>query len=144
MATTLTRWQPFAELSELRGHFDRLLSDIGDGGRGWIPAIDVSRDEDTLRIRADVPGIKPDEIHVDVSGDVLTISGEHEERHEEKGEQFVRRERRYGAFSRAIALPTGTDPQKIQARSHDGVLEIAVPLPTASAPTSVTITPEAA
>lgn len=145
MAHTMTRWQPFAEFGELRSRMDRLFADLADGGHGeWTPAIDVAKDEGKLRIRADVPGIKPEEIRIEIADDVLTISGEHEEEKETKDEHYVRRERRYGSFSRSIALPSGIDPEQINAKSHDGVLEIDVPLPSEKKPTTVSITPEAA
>jgi HSP20 family protein len=140
MAQTITRWQPFADLAELRSRFDRMFADLTDGGDGaWTPAIDVVRTDDALTIRAEVPGIKPEEIAVDVADDVLTISGRHEEEHETREAHYVRRERRLGAFSRAIALPAGIDPSAIRARSHHGVLEITVPLPARAERTTVRI-----
>ena len=116
MARTITRWEPFAELAEMRSRFDRLLSELADGeGREWTPAIDMVRDNGNLVLRANVPGIKPEEIEIKVENDVLTISGEHEETTEETDKTFVRRERRYGAFSRSMPLPEGVDPKKIDA-----------------------------
>ena len=82
-----------------------------------------------LVVRANVPGIKPEEIEIKVENDVLTISGEHEETTEETDKTFVRRERRYGAFSRSMPLPRGVDPKKIDAKTNDGVLEATTPLP---------------
>jgi len=140
MARTITRWEPFAELAEMRSRFDRLLSDLADGeGREWTPAIDVVRDNGHLVVRANVPGIKPDEIEIKVEDNVLTISGEHEETKEETDKPFVRRERRYGAFSRSMPLPEGVDPKKIDAKTDDGVLEVTIPLPKEAAHEPVTI-----
>jgi HSP20 family protein len=140
MARTITRWEPFAELAEMRSRFDRLFSDLADGpDRDWTPAIDVVRDNGQLVVRANVPGIKPEEIEIKVDGDVLTISGEHTETTEETDKQFVRRERRYGAFSRSMPLPQGVDPKKIDAKTHDGVLEVTLPLPKEAATEPVTI-----
>jgi HSP20 family protein len=140
MAQTITRWQPFADLAELRSRFDRMFADLTDGGQAtWTPAIDVVRRDDALTIRAEVPGIRPEEIEIDVAGDVLTISGRHEEEHEAREEHYVRRERRFGSFSRAIALPAGVDPSAIRARSQHGVLEIHVPLPARTEHTTVRI-----
>ncbi|MGO9891359.1 MAG: Hsp20/alpha crystallin family protein [Solirubrobacteraceae bacterium] len=65
------------------------------GGRNWTPAIDVQRDNGNLVIRADVPGIKPEEVKTEVQDDILTVSGEHEEDTEEKHKRYVRRERHY-------------------------------------------------
>ena len=76
---------------------------------------------------------------------MLTISGKHEEATEEKGKHYLRKERRFGSFSRSIALPAGVDPDKIEAQARDGVLEVKVPLPEEKAEhKKVTITATAA
>jgi HSP20 family protein len=144
MASTITRWDPFAELAELRSRFDRMLADFGNGHeREWMPAIDVIRQEGRLVVRAEVPGIKPEEIEIKAGDGVLTLSGKHEEDKEEKEADFVRRERRYGAFTRNVPLPDGVDPHAITATTHDGILEVTVPLPEVEAKEPVTITPTA-
>lgn len=144
MAHTITRWEPFAELADMRSRFDRLFGDLVDGrDREWMPAVDMIRDNGNLVVRAEVPGIKPEEIDIKVDAGMLTISGKHEEATEEKDKEYVRRERRYGAFSRTMALPEGVDPKKIKAMTTDGVLEIKVPLPKEAASEPVTITPTA-
>ena len=132
MAGTLTRWDPFGELGELQSRFDRMFDRWLDGHeRAWTPAIDVVREEDHLVLRADLPGIKPEEVKIEVEDDILTISGEHEERTEAKDkDNYVRRERRYGSFSRSMALPAGVDAKKIKAKTHEGVIEVTIPLPT--------------
>jgi len=144
MAGTLTHWEPFADLADIRSRFDRMLSDLGDGReRDWTPAIDVTRDNGNLVVRADVPGIEPDEIQIQVVDDTLTLSGKHEESTEEKDKGYVRRERRYGAFSRSMPLPAGVDPKKIKASTKDGVLQVTIALPKDAAKEPVTITPTA-
>ena len=144
MAHTITRWEPFAELADMRSRFDRLFGELADGrDREWMPAVDMMRDNGNLVVRAEVPGIKPEEIDIKVDAGMLTISGKHEEATEEKDKEYVRRERRYGAFSRTMALPEGVDPKKIKATTTDGVLEIKVPLPKEAASEPVTITPTA-
>jgi len=145
MAGTLTRWDPFAELGELRSRFDRMFDEWQDGReRAWTPAIDVVRDDGHLVVRADLPGIKPEEVKIEVEDDILTISGQHEERTEEKDKDYVRRERRYGSFSRSMALPGGIDAKKIKASTHDGVVEVTVPLPRKDSKEPVRITPTVA
>lgn len=139
---TLTRWDPFADMAQLRGRFDRMLDEFGAGReRSWLPALDVVRHDDRLVVRADVPGIKPEEIKIEVRGGYLAVSGKHEETEEANDEKYVRRERRPGAFSRTIALPDGVEAEKIEAKTHDGVLEVTVPLPKEAAKEPVTITP---
>jgi HSP20 family protein len=145
MPGALTRWEPFAELGELRSRFDRMFEQLIDGGeREWMPAIDVERDDGNLVVRADVPGIKPDEVKIEIDNDILTVSGQHEERKETKDKHFLRRERRYGSFSRSLALPAGVDAKKIKAKTHDGVVEVTVPLPKETKKETITITPTAA
>jgi HSP20 family protein len=143
MPATLTRWEPFAELGELRTRFDRLFEGFGDSEHAWTPAVDVVRDNGNLVVRADVPGMKPEEVKIEVKDDILTVSGEHEERKEEKDKDYLRRERRYGSFSRSMALPAGVDAKKIKAKTHDGVVEVTIPLPKEAKPETVTITPTA-
>lgn len=141
MASGLTRWEPFAELGELRSRLDRMFGETLDAGeRTWVPAIDVVRDNGNLVMRADVPGIKPEEVKIEVEDDILTVSGEHEERKEEKDKSFLRRERRYGSFVRSVALPAGVDAKKIKAKTRDGVVEVTIPLPKEAKKEPVTIT----
>ncbi|MGO9247712.1 MAG: Hsp20/alpha crystallin family protein [Solirubrobacteraceae bacterium] len=145
MPGTLTRWEPFAELGELRTRFDRMFDELVDGRqREWTPAIDVVRDNGNIVVRADVPGIKPEEVKIEVQDDILRVSGSHEERKEEKDKHFLRRERRYGSFSRTMALPAGVEAKKIKAKTHDGVVEVTIPLPKEAKQETITITPTAA
>jgi HSP20 family protein len=121
-----------------------MLDDLGDGhAREWSPAVDLIRDNGHLVLRADVPGIKPEEISIEIDHGVLSLSGKHEETEEKTDERIVRRERRYGAFSRRIPLPEGVDPKKIKAVTRDGVLEVTIPLPKEPAQEPVSITPTA-
>jgi len=140
MPTLPTRWDPF---TELRTRFDRMFDDLAGHERAWTPAIDVLREDGSLVVRADVPGIKPEEIKIEVADDVLTISGEHEDSSEQKGAHHVRRERRYGSFARSMALPPGVEAEKIEATTHDGVVELRIPLPEEAKKEPVTITPTA-
>lgn len=143
MPGTLARWDPFGELSELRTSFDRFFDQIDGRDRVWTPAIDVVRDDGNLVIHADLPGIKPEELRVEVEDDILTVSGEHEERTDQKHKHFVRRERRHGSFSRSMVLPSGVDAKSIKATTHDGVVKVTIPLPKQAKKEPVTITPTA-
>ena len=145
MPGTLTRWYPFAELGELRSRVDRMFDELTDGReRAWTPAIDVVRENGNLVVRADIPGIKPEEVKIEVEDDILTVSGEHEEHKEEKDKHYVRRERRYGSFSRSMTLPPGVEAKNIKAKTHDGIVEVTIPLPKKATKETVTITPTAA
>src|SRR5271166_6340566 len=144
MARTLTRWDPFGELSELRTRFDRMFDQFDGRERVWTPAVDVVRDNGNIVIHADLPGIKPEEVKIEVEDDILTVSGEHQESKEEKDKNYVRRERRYGSFSRSMALPAGVDAKKIKAKTHDGVVEVTIALPMEAKKETVAIKPTAA
>jgi HSP20 family protein len=88
--------------------------------------------------------VKPEEVKIEVEDDILTVSGEHEEHKEEKDKHYVRRERRYGSLSRSMVLPPGVEAKNIEAKTHDGVVEVTIPLPKAGKKETVTITPTAA
>jgi HSP20 family protein len=142
MATGLTRWRPFGELEDVRSRMDRLFGEMTTGGEQWKLALDVVERDDAYVVRADVPGLKPEEVKIDVEDDLLTISGEHEESEEEKSDNYVRRERRYGSFSRSLNLPKGVTADQIEATSKDGVVEISIPKPKQEEPKAVSITPK--
>jgi HSP20 family protein len=132
MATEMTVWHPFADFGELRHRVDQMFREMAPGAESsWAPSMDVMRDNGNLILRADLPGIKPDEVKVTVEDDVLTVSGEHSsESQEEKGD-YMRRERRYGSFSRSMSLPAGVKAEDIESTSENGVLEVRIPLPAA-------------
>jgi len=144
MATELTQRRPFPDFTEMRGRFDQMLRDIGVGeglGQAWSPLVDVVRRDEEVVLRADIPGIKPDEVKISVEDGVLTVSGEHEEKTSEEEGFFVRRERRYGAFSRSMTLPRGVKAEDIAATTEDGVLEVTIPLPQEDQTEAVEIKP---
>lgn len=137
-------WQPFAELEALRRRVERVFDELGDGAaHPWSLAVDVVEEDDRYVVRADVPGMSPDDVKIEVEDDILTIRAEHAEQKEEKEKNYVRRERRYGAFSRSLPLPQGVSPDEIEATCADGVLEVTFPKPKEQAREKVTITPEA-
>lgn len=142
MASELTEWRPFPDFAELRHRLDQAFRDLSEGGEGaWTPSVDLVREKDALVLRADLPGIKPDEVKIEVEDDVLNISGEHREESEEKKERYVRRERRYGSFSRSMVLPKGVSADRIDATVENGVLEVRVPLPASEEKHKVEIKP---
>ena len=145
MANALTRRRPFDDFAALTTRLDRLFEDVvGEGKRGeWTTAIDLVREQGKLILRADMPGITPEDVKIEVRDDIITVSGQHEEEKEEKDKNYVRRERRFGSFSRSIALPSGVDADKIEATSKDGVVEVTIPLPAEKKARSVEIKPKA-
>ena len=95
----------------------------------WYPEIDVFEKDNRLVTKVDLPGMKKDDVKVEVTDGQLAISGERKREAEEKGKEFYRCEREYGSFYRAVPLPEGTRIEDVKATFSDGVLEVSVPLP---------------
>jgi len=124
-------FRPFRMLQqEFDDLFNRFSSDW-DGGKWFSTSLatpcDLSETADAFQVRLDLPGIKPDDITVQVTGDVLQISGERKEEKEDKGKTYHRLERRSGKFSQSVRLPSAVNEEKVQAEFHDGVLTITLP-----------------
>jgi HSP20 family protein len=111
------------------GESGRSLQQQGSRTQYWAPQMEVFQRGTDMVVRADLPGITPDDVQIDVEDGVLTISGERRQKHEERQERFYRSERSYGTFTRTIALPEGVDEDQVDARFEHGVLEVTVPLP---------------
>ena len=131
----LPLFRPFGLLQhEFDELFDRLSADW-DGRRLTSElnvASDLSETADAFQIRMDVPGIKADDINVQVTGNTVQISGERKEEKEEKGKTWHRVERRSGKFSETLRLPSGVNEEKVQAEFQDGVLTVTLPKSEAS------------
>src|SRR5215204_6223468 len=112
--------------NEMLGNLSRSPGRQLEGVTEWAPAVDATEKDGNLVIRAELPGVKPEDVDISLHDNVLTISGERKaEQEEERGGYHVR-ERRYGSFSRSLALPEGLDESKIHARYDNGVLEVTV------------------
>jgi HSP20 family protein len=95
----------------------------------WVPKIEVLQHDDKLTVRADLPGLKKDDVKVEMTDDGMTISGERKEEKEEKGEGYYRSERNYGSFYRYVPLPEGVKIDSAKAEFRDGVLEVSMQAP---------------
>lgn len=131
----LQPWRPFRELDRMREEFDRLMERFGeDWFTGFEPSqlrphVESFLEDGKLTVRAEMPGIDPKNIEVDVTGSLLTIKAKREEKFEEKKRHFLRREMRYGSFERSMELPEGVKAEDIKANYRDGVLELTAPVP---------------
>ena len=131
----IVRWEPPQGMTSLRAAMDRLLEEsfIGSGlTSGWTgPAemlpVDVVESDDKVIVTATIPGVKPEEIEVTLTGDLLAIKGEFKSEIKEEGASYLRQERRFGSFSRQIGLPAGIDDDKVQATFENGVLTLEMP-----------------
>jgi HSP20 family protein len=125
---------PGFELNRLRREIDRLfeepfgfLAPSTGFFEGWTPAVDIYEDKDKYTVKAELPGMKKEDIDVSLDGNTLTISGERKEEQEKKEEEGYRSERFFGRFQRSVTLPATVQANKIEAAYKDGVLTIVVP-----------------
>jgi HSP20 family protein len=93
----------------------------------WLPACDVFEDREAVKIMAEVPGVRPEDVKLSIENNLLTIRGEKKQQAEEKTERVHRYERSYGTFERTFALPTTVDPEKIAATYSQGILTVTIP-----------------
>jgi HSP20 family protein len=114
------------------------------GDVAWSPVIDVFERDNRMVTKADLPGVKKEDLKVEVFDGHLAISGERKSEVEEKKQNFYRSEREYGTFYRMVPLPEGVKLEDVKANFADGVLEVSVPLPKESARETVTIKPTVA
>lgn len=143
----IERWEPFRGLTSLRRELDRLFEDFF--GREtmrttiptvWEPGVDVMESDDEVIVRAEVPGVKKEDLEVNFSDNTLSIRGESRRETEKKGVSYYRRELIYGSFSRQIPLPSNIQVDKAEARLEDGILEIKIPKAEKAKPKKIRIT----
>ncbi|MHB1476063.1 MAG: Hsp20/alpha crystallin family protein, partial [Coriobacteriia bacterium] len=102
-------------------------ADVGGESVAWMPKVDVKRKDDDIIIRAELPGIDPADVDVEVTDGVLTIRGERRQEAKKEGEDWLVCESCYGSFERALTIPDGVDPASITAEYTDGILVVHVP-----------------
>ena len=131
---TLTTWPSFGRLSDLRDEIDRLfesplteLTRTSNLLSGWTPALDVYEDKDNYTVKAELPGMKKEEIEVSLHEGSLSISGERKSESKHEDAEVYRAERFFGRFQRTVSLPSAVAADKVKAAYKDGVLNITLP-----------------
>jgi HSP20 family protein len=137
-------WDPIKRLEEMRAEMARLWGEAWPFGpwttaaplrrlvpapTAWAPRVDAFEKDGQIVVKAELPGMKREEIEVAFEEGDLVVKGERKAESEIKEEDYYRLERSHGSFYRRIPMPEGTDPARISATYHDGVLEVRVPLP---------------
>ena len=127
-------WDPFRELNEFQSRLGSFfgLQPVRSGEKGlttetWMPAVDIIEDDKEFLVKAELPGIKREEVHVSVENGFLTIRGERKFEKEEKNKRYHRTERSYGSFTRSFSLPEGADSNNVRADFKDGLLQVHLP-----------------
>ncbi len=132
----------------LRDEMNRLFESILQGSpsrreltwdRAFAPAIDIHETATDVVVTAEIPGINPADVQIDLTGNVLTLKGEKKEESEEKGKNWHRIERGYGSFTRSFQLPESVDPEKTRASCDNGVLTVTIGKTEAARPRSIKV-----
>jgi HSP20 family protein len=143
--SSLIRWEPAREMMTLREAMDRLFNDaftrpfsLAEGN--WsVPAVDMYQTDNEIVVKAALPGIKSEEVQINVTGEVLTIKGEVKQKEEVTEKAYHLREQRWGAFERSLVLPTDVIADKAKADFENGILTITLPKAEDVKPRSITI-----
>jgi HSP20 family protein len=144
---SLTAWNPFKELDELRkrlGGWPAIPAGRGEPAETtpmaqWAPLVDISESDREFLIKAELPEVKKEDVKVTVDKGVLTLSGERKIEKEEKTTKFHRVERAYGSFLRSFGLPEGVDSAKVAAEFKDGLLLVHLPKAEKARPQAVDV-----
>ncbi len=145
----IVRWQPFSTMMAAEREFDRLFRDpfTAFGGereaepstRPWAPAVDIFETENSIVLKAELPGIDPKDVEVRVEDNTLYLKGERKFEKETKDENYHRVERSYGSFARSFSLPNSIDADKVVAEYKDGVLNLTLPKREEAKPKTIRI-----
>jgi len=146
----MNQLSPFNALNEIHRELSRVFdhpiyrepSTLTAPENSWMPHVDITEDESSFTVIADIPGVNPDEVEVTLHNNVLTIRGERDSELSREKENFKRRERFRGTFQRQFSLPELTDEDAISAKANHGVLEITIPKAKKASPVSITVNGE--
>ncbi|MBI3967483.1 MAG: Hsp20/alpha crystallin family protein [Chloroflexi bacterium] len=147
-AAGMSRWSPFGRFDEWEQEVARVMREpwpfrslwgrgmprISGGTTAWAPKIDVFEKNGDMIVKAELPGIKKEDVQITLEDGYLVLRGERKAESEVKEQDYYRTERSYGQFYRCVPLPENVKPEQIQARYDDGVLEVRMPKPTVEAP----------
>ena len=117
------------QLQELRNRMNRVFEESGgnDAPRLWAPVVDVAETEHEIVLQAELPGMKKDDIDIQLTGDTLTLRGERKQQAAQRGEHFHRIERQYGAWQRSFQIEVPIDAERVAASYEEGVLTLRLP-----------------
>ena len=148
---TIVKWDPFRNVAALQDRINRIFDesfsrtdDLDDdiSMSAWKPLVDIYETDEAIILKAELPGIKKEDVSVEVKDNVLTLKGVRTEEKEIKEKNYYRKERAFGTFSRAFNLQHRIQPDKIKARFKDGVLKIEIPKPEEEKPKQITVNVE--
>jgi HSP20 family protein len=151
MASNIVRFDPFEDLVRLQREVNRLFDDSSRGAgngrapaetasaRTWAPMVDICEDANEILFKIEIPGLKQDDIDIELTGETLTVKGERKFEDTDRKENYIRVERAYGKFQRSFTIPVPVNHEAVRASYRDGVLEIHVPKAEAVKPKKVQV-----
>lgn len=148
----IVRWlDPFRDLSTIQERMNQIFEDALSRSKGkeegiragmWTPAVDIYETNDSVVVKAELPGVTKDQISVEVKDGILSLRGERKFEKEVKEENYHRVERSYGSFQRSFSLPVSVDQDKVTAKFQDGVLEVKLPKKEQARPKQIQVNVE--
>jgi len=144
----IVKWEPFRNISALQDRINKAFDDVfreGNPGEGivsacaWRPAVDIYETENGIVIKAEIPGVRKEDISVEVKDNILTLKGERTPEKDIPEEKYFRRERCFGTFHRSFTMQDVVNPDTIKASFKDGVLEVEIPKPEAEKPKQIKV-----
>jgi HSP20 family protein len=147
MKHEITNWEPVPDILSLQDEMNRLFMDFFGQAPGrrllsgnlWAPIMDIEETTDEIVVKAEIPGMTKEDVKIQITGDILTISGERKREDESKDKTYHRIERSYGQFQRVITLPSEVEPSRAKASYEHGVLTIKLPKSEEVKPKEITI-----
>jgi len=148
MPTNIVRFDPFEDMGRLQREVNRLFEDTGrSNGRSvehastrvWAPAVDIYEDQNEIVVKAELPGLKQEDIDIELTGDTLTLKGERKFEDTQRKENYVRVERAYGGFQRSFTIGVPVQQDAVKASYKDGVLEVRLPKAEETKPKKVQV-----
>lgn len=144
---SVTRRDPFAEFADLRREMDQMFGQFFGGtpfrmaatDSLWCPLVDIHETKDSILLKAELPGVRQEDIQVSIVDNTLTLKGERKRETEVKEDQYHRIERNYGRFERSIVLPSVVDAGRVKATYREGVLEIQLPKKEEAKPKAIKV-----
>lgn len=142
--SNLIHWEPAREMVTLCEAMDRLFDDaftrpFGIATGLQVPAVDLYQTDDEVVLRANLPGMKAEDVQISITGEILTLKGELKEKEEKKEKAYHLREQRFGSFERTVGLPTQVVGDKAKAEFEDGILTITLPKAEEVKPRTITV-----
>lgn len=144
--SNIVRFEPMREMMSLREAMNQLFDDsftrpFSLSGSASMPAVDMYQDDENVVVKASLPGLRPEDVQISVTADVLNLHGEYAENTEKKEKTYLIHEQRSGSFDRSVRLPVDVQTDKARAEFENGILTITLPKAEAVRPKTITIKP---